>query len=63
MAVENGHREGELGRGEGGLSKEEPTIWRKLRLFYNLFTKGTDTYSADTRLQERRQEKHMVVWL
>ncbi len=31
--------------------------------FYNLFTKGTDTYSADMRLQERRQEKHWFVWL
>jgi hypothetical protein len=28
--------------------------------FYNLFTKGTDKYIADTRLQERNQEKHMV---
>jgi hypothetical protein len=25
-AVENGHGKGELGRGEDGLSKEEPTI-------------------------------------
>jgi hypothetical protein len=28
--------------------------------FYNLFTKDTDKYIADTRLQERNQEKHMV---
>jgi hypothetical protein len=42
--------------------------WKRSRVseiifIYNLFTKSTDKYIADTRLQERSQEKHMVVWL
>jgi hypothetical protein len=32
--------------------------------FYNVFTQeSTDKHKADARLEERRQEKHMVVWL
>jgi hypothetical protein len=31
---------------------------------YNVFTKSTEKkYNADTKLQERSQEKHMVIWL
>jgi hypothetical protein len=35
------------------------------KFFDNVFTKSRyrKKYNADTKLQERSQEKHMVVWL